>query len=74
MVKSVDTRDLKSLGESCPGSSPGERTIIWCNTHNRLASECKYKGGILLPCCKVNLLEHLELVSDEDLSCVKLAE
>lgn len=26
MVKSVDTRDLKSLGESCPGSSPGERT------------------------------------------------
>ncbi len=26
MVKQVDTRDLKSLGESCPGSSPGERT------------------------------------------------
>ena len=28
MVKSVDTRDLKSLASKRPGSSPGERTII----------------------------------------------
>lgn len=131
MVKSVDTRDLKSLADKRPGSSPGERTkcphcndngafyddygapiicscmipcvtckslgfeksilpdqctfcdgtfgghppeIVWCNTHNRLAERCKYEGGILLPCSKVNLLEHLELVDYADLSCVKLAE
>ena len=28
MVKLVDTRDLKSLAERCPGSTPGTRTKL----------------------------------------------
>ena len=27
----------------------------WCNTHEREASECSWRGGILLPCRVVDL-------------------
>lgn len=50
------------------------KRIDWCNTHDRMAFQCRYKGGITMPCRVVNLLEHLELVDDEDISCVKLAK
>lgn len=50
------------------------KRIYWCNTHNRMSFRCNTEGGIMLPCRIVDLLEHLELVDDEDISCVKLAE
>lgn len=63
MAKSVDARDLKSLGTSRAGSIPAERTkkLLWCNSHQRRAEECKYKGGILLPCVVVDLTDMLEI-------------
>lgn len=51
-----------------------EERLYWCNTHDRMAFKCRNEGGITMPCRVVNLLEHLELVDDEDISCVKLAE
>lgn len=55
MVKSVDTRDLKSLGESCAGSNPAERTITIRITENgKLVALLSNKGGTT---CVADLLK-----------------
>lgn len=40
------------------------KRLLWCNTHQRKAEECKHKGGTLLPCVIVDLTNMIEIIYD----------
>lgn len=41
------------------------KRLLWCNSHQREASECDRKSGITLPCMVVDLTDKVTIFEDD---------